>query len=38
MAANWCRVRARVENARGNSTDQVVGRKTGERKICIISN
>ena len=34
MAAQWCR--ARVKNARGNSADRIVGRKTDQRKICII--
>ena len=33
--AQWSRLR--VKNARGNSTDRIVGRKTGQRKICIIS-
>ena len=33
--AQWCR--RRVKNARGNSTNRIVGRKTGQRKICIIS-
>ena len=34
MAMQRCR--ARVKNARGNSTDLIVGRKTDQRKICII--
>ena len=34
MAAQWNR--ARVMNARGNSTDRIIGRKTDQRKICII--
>ena len=34
MVAQWNR--AQVMNARGNSTDRIVGRKTDQRKICII--
>ena len=36
MAAQWCR--ARVMNARGNSTDRIVGRKPIKEKYVLFVN